>query len=151
MRACARAHAHAQARRGCDPHTGGQLQLAAAWCARARAAAAKSTEASGAARTTTGEAKVIDLMPDDVDDEFEVRVSVKAASGAADHDAKARDGMKGPAAKEVRRAMRAFAAELVEHDGGQEKLALDAVSQPSRRRRCRHRVPDRRWWWRRTS
>lgn len=61
-------------------------------------------------------------------DDFEIRVSVTDVRGLADLAAKSRDIMKGPGAAAMRVALRLWHRELVEHDGGQEKLAMDAVS-----------------------
>jgi hypothetical protein len=62
-------------------------------------------------------------------DDFDVRVSVTEPRGHADLAAKSRDFMgKGAGAKALRALLRQWLRALVEHDGGQEKLAMDAVS-----------------------
>jgi activator of HSP90 ATPase len=72
-----------------------------------------------------GDAKVFELMQDDVDDEFEVRITIEGSSTDG-LDAVCKELMRTRGAAEVRRHLREFSKELLDHDGGQEKLALDA-------------------------
>jgi len=70
-------------------------------------------------------------------DDFDVRVSVTEPRGHADLAAKSRDFMgKGAGAKALRALLRQWLRALVEHDGGQEKLAMDAVSAEDSARVC---------------
>lgn len=94
----------------------------------AMAAAAQKAVASGEV-FGVAEFKVCELMPDDIDDEFEVRSSLSSIISSADNAVKARDLLKsnsGPVAKALRPLLRQWHKDLIVHDGGQEKLALDA-------------------------
>jgi activator of HSP90 ATPase len=80
----------------------------------------------GAAKVSTGELAVTDLMPDDINDDFPVRVSQSNAV-AVEVDAVSKVLAGGPLVKEVRRHMREFVEQLVNLDGGPETLAADAA------------------------
>ena len=91
----------------------------------------RATDGSSA-RVTTGDAKCMDVMQDDADDEFEVRVTLTTAAGggggggAALVDAASRECMRTGGAACVRGAVRAVIAALMEHDAALEAIALDA-------------------------
>lgn len=107
------------------------ISYTAVWEARQTTPPAPSADGGAAAPPTnllaTGELRVHELMPDEIDD-FDVRVSVNAAiSKEAAVVGRVRDLVKGPGGKAVRAAMKAWHKALLEHDGGQEKLALDAA------------------------
>jgi Activator of Hsp90 ATPase, N-terminal len=92
--------------------------------AEAAAKAVSSGEVFGVA-----EFKVHELMPDDVDDDFEVRSFMTSIINTADNAIKAKDVLKannGPVAKAIRPIIRQWHKDLLVHDGGQEKLAMDA-------------------------
>lgn len=106
------------------------ISFTAVWEARQTSPLAPGADGSPAPPTdllATGELRVHELMPDEIDD-FDVRVSVNAAiSKEAAVVGRVRDLVKGPGGKAVRAAMKAWHKALLEHDGGQEKLALDAA------------------------
>jgi hypothetical protein len=83
------------------------------------------------AAISKGEAHIVELMPDDLSDDFDVRQKLTGPSAA--HDDKALALMKTAGSAAIRSTIRAFYTTLVDHDGGQEKLALDAVSVRTRR------------------
>lgn len=106
------------------------ISFTAVWEARQTTPLAPGADGSPAPPTdllATGELRVHELMPDEIDD-FDVRVSVNAAiSKEAAVVGRVRDLVKGPGGKAVRAAMKAWHKALQEHDGGQEKLAMDAA------------------------
>jgi hypothetical protein len=84
----------------------------------------------GAARVATGDAVVTDLMPDDIDDAFPVRVvptgTTAAAVAPTPIDSAALVLARGALVVEIRRHMRDFVALLSSLDGGPEALVADA-------------------------